>query len=308
MVWLREIGVAVEAPVAAIGKFDSLHLGHRALAAAAAELGRPFMLGFDGMAEVLGWQHRLPLTAPSCRGAVLRVWAETIGKPVGWRALPFTRVRDMAPTAFVDYLADELGLRGVVTGANFRFGRDRAGDAELLRSLGERAGMAVRILDHVEMDADRVSSSRVRARLAVGDVGDVAELLGRPYRLVGTVVEGDRRGRTIGFPTANCGHRENQAPCEGVYAAWAHLGPGCGGGPSIPAAVNVGHLPTIGGKPELRVEAHLMDWSGDCYGERLTIDFVQRIRGEVAFDGLAALTAQIEQDVAQIRTILGVAG
>jgi riboflavin kinase/FMN adenylyltransferase len=158
------------------------------------------------------------------------------------------------------------------------------------------------VVDLMDAGGERVSSSRVRAALADGDVAEAARLLGRPYRVAGEVVQGAGRGQTIGIPTANLSLDMRKAiPRVGVYAA--HATPG-GGGQAYPAVVNVGVRPTFDGSNTLTVEAHLLDFDGDLYGQTLSLDFVARLRDEKKFEGVDALAAQIRADVERGRRIL----
>jgi riboflavin kinase/FMN adenylyltransferase len=288
---------AAAGPALAIGKFDALHLGHRALAERAATLGEPGLLQFSGMAEVLGWPQRLPLVAPSERARVLAAWAQQLRCRLRTVAVPFATVRPMLPAQFIDFLADQLGAQAVVVGEDFRFGRDRSGDLSQLAALAGARALAVAVVGVVAAGGSAISSSRIRADLAVGEVALTALCLGRPYRLVGTVVRGDGRGRRLGFPTANLSRRENQEPGLGVYAAWAELIVGSRA-LRLRAAVNIGHLPTVGADRPLTVEAHFLDPAPDCYDCRLALDFVVRLREERRFGDLEELRAQIARDVA----------
>lgn len=284
----------------AIGKFDALHRGHFSLIERAATFGVPHLLGFSGMAEELGWAARRPLVAIDDRARVLTEWSQYIGALITDVELPFASIRGMSPAQFIDHVKSACGAEALVVGEDFRFGRDRGGDAAALRELASAAGMRAAILPPVLHDGEPVSSSRVRAALASGDVVLAAALLGRPHRLVGTVVRGDGRGRKLGIPTANLGNCANQEPGVGVYAAWAHLD-----GRRIPAALNVGHVPTIGGERPLTVEAHLIGWSGDCYGRVVGLDLIARLRGEHRFATLDALVAQIRADIVAVPAFLG---
>jgi riboflavin kinase/FMN adenylyltransferase len=283
----------------AIGKFDALHRGHFALVERAAGFAAPCLLGFAGMAEVLGWPQRTPLVAAADRARVLAAWSHTLGRPVHEIALPFADIRTLEPQQFIAHLRDAHHASALVVGEDFRFGRDRAGDAATLLRLAEAAGLRAALVPPVRHGGEAVSSSRVRAALAAGDVAEVQALLGRPYRLLGTIVRGDGRGRTIGIPTANLGGAANQEPGVGVYAAWADLD-----GQRFSAALNVGHVPTAGGGRPLTIEAHLIGWSGDAYGRTLALDLVARLRGEHRFATLDALVDQIRADIAAVRRIL----
>jgi riboflavin kinase / FMN adenylyltransferase len=284
----------------AIGKFDALHRGHFALVEHASRLGSPCLLGFSGMAEVLGWPTRRPLIAPSDRTRVLAGWSQRLAHEVREIELPFTGIRGMDPVEFITHLRTTHGATAVVVGEDFRFGRDRSGDAAAMRSLATAQGLRAEVVAPVLHAGEPVSSSRVRAALAAGDVSLASALLGRPHRLVGTVVRGDGRGRKLGIPTANLGGCANQEPAAGVYAAWATLD-----GRRVPAALNIGHVPTVGGERPLTIEAHLIGWSGDCYGRELGLDLVAHLRGEHRFATLDALVAQIRADIALVPALLG---
>jgi riboflavin kinase / FMN adenylyltransferase len=208
--------------------------------------------------------------------------------------LPFLEIRDLDPRAFViEILSLRLHAAAVAVGENFRFGRDRGGDPGLLAEMGESCGFTVEV---VEMVGDGgpdgvISSTRIRALLAAGEVSMAAVLLGRPFALTGPVIHGDARGRTIGFPTANLHIPERMAiPANGVYAAWVDVD-----GSRQPAVVNIGVRPTFG-VSQRTIEAHLLDFDGDLYGKMLTLRFVSHIRQERKFDGVEQLVAQITLD------------
>jgi riboflavin kinase/FMN adenylyltransferase len=215
----------------------------------------------------------------------------------GLAVLPFdAEVAGAAPDRFAaSVLRGALDAGVVVVGANFRFGRGRAGDAATLRALG----FDVSEVGPVEHGGERVSSSRVRKALADGDVALAAALLGRPFLLEGTVVRGEGRGRTLGVPTANLAPAGETVPAGGVYAAWAWVG----GGPGVASVVNVGRRPTFGGGAT-SVEAHLLDFDRDLYGRPLGLSFAARIRDERRFAGPEALVAQIREDIAAARRAL----
>ena len=282
--------------VVCLGKFDALHRGHRALAACAATFGESVhLVCFSGMAEALGWQPRLPLTAPTDRARILASWP---GAP-SEVALPFAEIRDLDAGAFLRLISHRLGATTVVVGEDFRGGRGRHADVAAFVAAGRSAGVSVQAVAAVADDHGPVSSTRVRSALAAGDLAMVESLLGRRHRVMGTVVRGDGRGKKIGIPTANLGHRENQEPGPGVYAAWA-----CLADHRIPAVVNIGNVPTAGEDRPLTVEAHLLDWQGDCYDAPMALECVQRIRTEQRFASFSDLVAQIHIDVHKARSIL----
>lgn len=212
-------------------------------------------------------------------------------------AHPFNdEVRNIRADDFVDQLRDQLDMRQI-WGGNFAFGYRREGDRDFLRLLGPEKGFSVQLVESMESwEGKLVSSSRVRSSLAVGDIGDVNGCLGRPYSIKGTVIKGDQRGRTIGFPTANLAvWDELLLPANGVYATNVWLGE-----ERFAAATNVGIRPTVNGRQRL-VEAHLLDFDGDLYGQTIRLEFISYVRSEQKFSGLPALKAQIYADVLEIK-------
>lgn len=283
------------ASAVALGVFDGIHLGHRAiLGAAVAEARR---LGLAALActfdphplQVLQPERApVPLTTLEDRLALM---AETgIEATV---VIGFTRaVAVMEPEAFVrDVLVGTLKARGVFVGFNHRFGRDARGDAELLKTLGAQLGFGAHIVAPLTVDGIPVSSSEIRSALRAGDLGRAVRLLGRPYSVEGDVVRGAGRGRTLGFPTANVRAASALPLPPGVYACQALLD-----GDRYRAVINVGVRPTFG-ETELAVEAHLLDFSGDLYGRRLRLVFLRRLREERKFADVEALRRQIALDV-----------
>jgi riboflavin kinase/FMN adenylyltransferase len=214
----------------------------------------------------------------------------------------FTRAFSrLAPEEFVArYLVTALGVAHVVIGHNVSFGRDREGNAELLRRMGERCGFTVEIVGPIRVDGVEVSSTEVRTRLAAGDVAGGARLLGRPYAIVGRVGEGKRRGKALGFPTANVRPRVPPVVPDGVYAVVVEHA-----GERFRGVANIGRNPTFGEGAPRTVEAHLFDFDRDLYGERLRVALVARIRGEIRFASPTALVEQIAADARRAREILG---
>lgn len=280
----------------AIGVFDGVHRGHQQVMAdltslAAREGLVPVALTFDPHPLEFLAPDRAPdlLTTVEQRHALLTsLGVEIVG------VLPFLEIRDLDPRAFVtEILVLRLRAKMIAVGDNFRFGRDRGGDPALLAALGQELGFRVEV---VEMVGDGgpdgvISSTRIRELLAAGDVATAANLLGRPFELIGPVIHGDARGRLIGFPTANFHIPDRMAvPANGVYAAWVTRG-----AERLPAVVNIGVRPTFGVSART-IEAHLLDFSDDLYGEMLAVGFVDRIREERRFDGVDALVSQISAD------------
>jgi riboflavin kinase/FMN adenylyltransferase len=237
--------------------------------------------------------HRLDLMADTGLDAVLTV--------------PYTeRFARTSPEAFVrDYLVEALGAVGLVVGRDARFGAGNAGDLDCLVALGERFGLEVEALDDLGETENggrpRWSSTGVRLLLADGDVEEAAWVLGRPHRVVGTVVHGEARGRRLGFPTANLGpDTVGLVPADGVYAGWmTRLDLPAGAADAVsPVAISIGSNPTFSGQGR-RVEAHVPYRDDlELYGERVAVDFVIRLRRTLAFHSVAALVTQMNQDVA----------
>lgn len=298
------------APVATIGNFDGVHRGHRALIdatrARARAAGAPsVVLTFDpAPRDVLRPGNPIPRIQPLARKLVHLERAGVDAVVIQ----PFDR--DLASldadTFARRHLGEHLGVSALALGHDFRFGRGRLGDAQLLR---DALGVPVDEIPALTDDHGPVSSSRIRAAIGAGDVALAGSLLGRPHEVVGPVVEGDRRGRTIGFPTANVAtDGGGLCPAPGVYAVIADVAggsqPGVVVGGPHPGVANLGVRPTFDGHG-LRLEVHLLDFTGDLYGVTLTVAFVARIRDEQRFDGIDALVAQIHRDVAAARRCLG---
>jgi riboflavin kinase/FMN adenylyltransferase len=266
----------------AIGTFDGVHVGHRRVLEAAVAAGRtPTVVTFDPHPRtVLG--NQVELIVPLRRR--LELLAEAGIEDV--LVVEFTLdLAGLEPEEFAEQTLRAIGAEVVVAGESFRFGRDRAGDLEVLRGLG----FEVRPVPL----ADGVSSSQVRELLRAGEVDRAAQALGRPPELEGIVVSGDARGGTLGFPTANLRVDPNVlVPAYGIYAGFAE---------GTRAAVSVGTNPHYGGN-ERRIEAFLLDFDGDLYGRRLVIELWSRLRDERAFASEAELVEQIARDVEQART------
>ncbi|PZG19267.1 bifunctional riboflavin kinase/FAD synthetase [Micromonospora craterilacus] len=291
--------------VVTIGVFDGMHKGHQATighaVARARELGvQSVVVTFDPHpAEVVRpGSHPAVLTEPARKAELI----EALGVDV-LCVVPFTPEFSRLPAeAFVhDVLVEHLHAALVVVGDNFRFGHRAAGDVALLERLGRTFGFAVEGAPLVAEAGTVFSSTYIRSCVDAGDVRAAAAALGRPHRLEGVVVRGDQRGRELGFPTANllC-HRYAAVPADGIYAAWMVRR---GQRKPLAAAVSIGTNPTFSGR-ERRVEAYVLDFDGDLYGERLALDFVAHLRGQVRFDSIEPLVAQITEDVAQTRRAL----
>lgn len=287
--------------VVAIGNFDGLHLGHRAVIARLAELGAAHGAAtcaytFDpAPTSVVAPQRHQPRIVTVAE-RVRRLGEAGVDRIV---LEPFTRAWAAHPARWFaeEVLGRRLRARAVVVGWDFRFGAGREGDVDGLRAW--LPGVEVAALAPVEAEGAVVSSSRVRRLVQAGDVEAAAALLGRPHALTGTVIAGDRRGRTIGFPTANLENEVELVPANGVYATLATVDRGA----PRAAVTNVGTRPTVDGT-RLSIETHVLDFDGDLYGRDLRVELVARLREERRFPGLDALVAQIGADVAAAREIL----
>lgn len=289
-----------------IGKFDGVHAGHRAVLAALRDVAgvagvRSVVITFDrhplalldpprAPASLVGLDQRLDLLGETGIDAVL--------------VLTFDRaLAGLEPTAFVDdVLVGTLHATDVLVGSDFRFGHRNAGDVALLRELQASRGFRVRIVDDVApADGRRVSSTWIRSLVDAGDLPAAARLLGHVPTVRGVVVHGAKRGRELGFPTANLSPESTGlVPPDGVYAGWL-----TDGGIRYPAAISVGDNPTFEGVPARQVEAHALDADLDLYDHVVDVSFVERIRGQVAYRGIEPLIAQMQDDVATTRRILG---
>jgi riboflavin kinase/FMN adenylyltransferase len=218
---------------------------------------------------------------------------------------PFTReLAAFSPEAFIEtILAGRLGPSILFVGRDFRFGRGRSGSDALLEQLGSRFGFEVRLIGQVLAGGSDVSSTRVRDLIAQGSVEQASALLGRPYAVWGRVVQGDRRGRALGFPTANLEPENDLLPGHGVYATAVQIFKGDELGDRLASVSNVGERPTFAGQG-VHLETHLLDYDGDLYGERMAVHFCARVREERRFSGPDDLRAQIRRDCAAARTLL----
>lgn len=287
--------------VVTLGNFDGVHAGHRELLKIAA--GRSKALGHRA-AVVTFDPHPTVVVAPQRKPKLLMTLEQRLaafeseGMDLAW-VIPFSRAfSELEPLAFLERMRQTLAPVELHVGRAFCFGRDRSGTVETLEAWGADHGCRVHTLALRAPDGGRLSSTRIREALDEGEVEAAAELLGHPYALTGVVVEGDRRGRHLGFPTANLAWEQEQLPAFGVYVTEALL-PHHGG--SHFGMTNVGEKPTFEGQ-RLTVETHLPGFEGDLYGARLDLRFLHRLRGEVKFNSVDELRDQIAQDVAEGKT------
>ncbi len=284
---------AFEPAVVALGMFDGVHLGHRALMTRLLEEAKrlravPVVYTFSNHPlEVLGGSVRL-LSGIRERNMMLRsLGAEEV------ESVPFTReMAHLSTEQFIDLLAEKWNVRGLVVGYNYTCGDRGTGTPETLREIGNARGFSVSVVEPVLCEGELVSSTRIREAVERGDVSLAEQLLKRRYTLTGTVVQNKRIGRRIGFPTANIEQDPKRAiPADGVYATFAFVG-----GAAYRAVTNIGTNPSVHGE-KLTIETHLIDFNADIYGQQLTIAFRKRLRGEAMFDSLDALKEQIRLDV-----------
>lgn len=288
----------------AMGNFDGVHLGHQTVIAAARAAAPATPLGV-----VTFEPHPREFFAPDAPAFRLmnaearmhrlaRLGVERLYQ------LPFdARLAGMEAETFArTVLADGLGVARVTVGADFCFGKGRKGTVETLRDFGARMGFGVTVADLVALDGTPVSSTAIRSALSEGRPRDAARMLGHLHRIDGPVIHGEKRGRDLGFPTANMSVEGLHLPRLGVYAVRAEVltGPHAG---TYGGAASLGVRPMFGeNRPNL--ETYLFDFAGDLYGEHLSIGFVDYLRPEMRFDGLPALVAQMQADCAQARAIL----
>ncbi len=291
--------------VVTVGNFDGVHLGHQALIGSVRRQADEL----NAIALVYTFDpHPLSLLNPSACPPSLTDFEQKAELLEGLGVDVLVRVRfdreyaGLEPQWFAQtLLGDTLGASQLWVGSDFAFGKGRKGDMAMLRAFGARAGYGVNCLDPVVIEGTRASSTSVRAAISSADFQLAQTILGRPYSLHGNVGRGQGRGMELGFPTANITAREQCLPTPGVYSAWAQID---GGEPRM-AAVNVGDNPTFGGGEirgggEILVEAHMPGLEGELYGHTVKLRFVSKIRGEIAFASVEALTAQIEADVERI--------
>lgn len=286
------------AAVLTIGNFDGVHRGHVAmlgrLKELSVQLGLPaVVVTFDPPPLAILAPERLPprLTTVEQKVELLRAQGvdEVIVWPVSRELLSLT-----AEQFFEQIVCDQLKCRGIVEGPNFCFGRARGGNVEVLKRLGAAINVPVVIAEPSETGGAMISSSQIRSALSAGDVVQARELLGRPYAIEGTVVTGAQRGRLLGFPTANLSQVETLIPPLGVYAARTTIQ-----GTAWPVALNIGPNPTFG-EDQLKLEAHVIGYSGDLYGQTLSLQLLDQLRGVKKFSGVEELREQLERDLSLI--------
>ncbi|MFW6092451.1 MAG: bifunctional riboflavin kinase/FAD synthetase [Pseudomonadota bacterium] len=281
--------------VLTIGSFDGVHRGHQMLLEHVAEKGH----ALDAPSMLITFE---PTPREYFRGGVVPARLTRFREKITLLAqteldrvlcLPFNERTAGTPAEWIveELLAERLGVRYLVVGDDFRFGRGAKGDFAMLERAGERHGFEVAEMPTLAEGGERISSTRVREALAGGDFELAERLLGHPYFMMGRVVYGRQLGRQLGIPTANIRLQRYRTPLEGVFAVTVS-----GLGQRYEGVANVGNRPTVDGKEPL-LEVHIFDFAGEIYGELLTVEFKHKIRNEQAFDGLDALKAQIDRDI-----------
>lgn len=292
--------------VATIGNFDGVHLGHQAvfrnLRERAAAFGLPTtVVTFEPQPQEFFTPDAAPARLTRMREKLQALKDAGIERVV---LLEFGRkLASMSADRFVQQLlVDGLDVKFLYVGDDFRFGRDRVGDIDLLRRAGEAHGFEVANMNTFMEGEERVSSTRIREALAQGNLDLAERNLGRPYQICGRVAHGDARGRTIGFPTANIDLHRKVSPVHGVFAVTLH---GLAEG-ALPGVANIGNRPTVTGDSRYLLEVHLFNFSRLIYGEHVQVEFRKWLRDERRFESFDALRRQIEQDAAQARSFFGI--
>ncbi len=308
MRWLdhrNAIPEALRGAVIALGNFDGFHRGHQAVAGEAIRWaqaeGRPSIIATFDPHPVRFFRPEVPpfrlTTMEQRRELYLAAGATAM--------LVFHFDADLAGTSAEDFiqriLIDRFGAHGVVTGGDFTFGRGAKGNVDLLRSLGGELGLQSRVVAAVAEGGEIVSSSRIRQALRDGDPQEAARLMTRPFAIRGIVEHGDKRGRTIGYPTANLAIDNYLRPKYGIYAVTGRI---LSTGQVLHGAANIGIRPQFEPPKEL-LEPYFFDFSGDLYGQEIEVAFHHFLRGEAKFDSLEALIAQMDKDCAEARRLLG---
>jgi riboflavin kinase / FMN adenylyltransferase len=299
---LRRFPESHPRPVLTIGNFDGVHRGHQAIFQTLIRRAR----AIGGTAVVLTFDpHPLKILAPERCPPLITPTAKKLALMAACHldcvvCLPFTReLADLPPATFVeDVLLGALGMQEIYVGYDFAFGKGRQGTSALLQQMGQRAGFRVHTIEPISVEGHVVSSSGIRQGIQQGRVDEAALFLGRLYALTGTVVEGYRKGRELGFPTANVQPSDELIPGRGVYAVLTDWR-----GERYEGVANIGYNPTFG-RTRLSVEIHLFDFAAQLYGETVEVSFVKKIRDERAFPAVGDLVQQIRQDLECARTLL----
>ncbi|MCK5825489.1 MAG: bifunctional riboflavin kinase/FAD synthetase [Desulfuromusa sp.] len=298
----NDLPVTFDSSAVTLGNFDGVHLGHRelfrSLVMTAKRLSCPsIVFTFDPHPLKFLAPEKAPLLLNTAEEKQRLIAASHVDYLI---ATPFTtEFATMSPERFVfEILVSQLKVKALIVGYDYAFGKERRGDTDFLKSCGEKYGFSVEVLQPFGDDGLPYSSTRIRQMVAAGNVVGVIRLLGRQYNLEGMVVPGDQRGRELGFPTANLETEKEQLPAPGVYAVKVRHNLQEYGG-----VVNIGTRPTFDGKTST-IEVYLLDYTGQLYGQKLRIYFVERLRGEQKFASIGDLVQAIEMDIVRARQIL----
>lgn len=287
----------------AVGNFDGLHLGHRQLVSRLLD-DRPqgelaAVVTFEPLPQAFFRPGQPPARLTSARQKLALL--EQAGVDLAWVLRFNARLAGMPAAEFVSQvLVRGLGARRVVIGDDFRFGRNREGDAQRMTELGIELGFETERVPEFQVDGERVSSSTIRRALAEGRLRDAEKMLGRPFEISGVVIEGTKLGRKLGYPTANLAPEAKPCPLHGVFAVTARWR---GSKDWQPGVASLGVRPAVGGS-DFVIEVHIFDRNPDLYGKRVDVRFVDKIREEMNFDSLEDLVRQMKQDEAQARSLL----
>jgi riboflavin kinase/FMN adenylyltransferase len=288
--------------VVTIGNFDGVHLGHRQIleeTVKKARQGQGVSLAFIFDPHPLRFlkQEKSPPLLTTLSQKVRLI--QNLGIDFLLCAAFDKEMLRLSPRRFArEVLVEKLQVREIVEGSGFTFGNNRTGTAETLCQLGQELGFRVTISEYVQAGGETISSSRIRKMIPLGRVGEAAELLGHPYFIEGRVVEGNKRGKKLGFPTANLASENELSPRVGVYASWVNHR-----SQLYPGVTNVGYCPTFG-EGALTVETFILDFQQDIYGENISLYFMKRLRNEMKFNGPNALVQQMGQDVENAKRAL----
>jgi len=289
--------------VLSVGVFDGMHVGHQQVLGRAVERARA--LGAAALVFTFH-PHPMDVLVPGQAPPLIQTFGQKLElmREIGVAAVVWPenmeQVLAMPPEAFVERVVrDALGVRVMVEGSDFKFGAGAGGDRGLLAALARQFGFEAEFVGDIAVDGERVSSTRIRRLITEGRVAEAARCLGRPYSYIGVVVEGRHRGARLGFPTVNIASPRFLVPGEGVYAGWAIIQ-----GERQRAAVSVGRAPTFQKDHPVAVEAFILDFEGELYGEQVALEFIEYLRPQQAFPDPDSLKAQMAADCQRVRAIL----
>jgi riboflavin kinase/FMN adenylyltransferase len=283
--------------VASLGNYDGVHLGHQAILNEVVTRAKSLSVSsvavtFDPIPKKILYPENAPLLIQTLGQRLKKI--ETLGIE-HVIVIPFDQsFAALSPEDFVlDFLVGKLRIKGFIVGENFSFGHQKRGNIHLLREIGGQYGFFVEAIPEVRKNGVRVSSTLIRQMIREGQIEQANELLADPFTLAGTVVEGEKLGGKLGIPTANLQVQNELIPGNGVYVGRTIIPSG-----AVPSVMNVGVRPTVGGR-KLTVESHLLNFSGNLYGEQIEVQFLRRLRDEIRFSGIDELKIRIQADIQQ---------